>query len=79
MIRTSEKTFGIKPCRFYRPKRIAGKQRYCIVLDSQEHLDLNYARPEKAMQEAEAFAKQCYKNFTDFQGNQVVFTFRKIL
>ena len=75
---TYEKTYGIKPVVLRRPRSIAGKQRYCVVSDNWEHIDLNFASPEFAMQKAELFTKSCYKDFVDFKGNQVKFTFKKV-
>ena len=78
MVRHYEKTYSIRPIKLSRPRRIAGKQRYCVISDGSEHIDLNYATPAKALEVAERFTKHCYQNFTDFQGNKVVFSFRQL-
>ena len=78
MKRHYEKTYGISPIVLCRPKRIAGKQRFCVVCEGRRHIDLNYASPDNAIKHAENFIRHCYKNFVDFQGNQVTFSFKQI-
>ncbi len=41
-------------------------------------LGLNYKKYDFAIKKAESFVKGCYKNFTNFQDNQVVFSFKNM-
>lgn len=72
MIRYSEKTYGIKAIYW------KGKPRYCILASGDELVNLNYTKPEYALAQAEKFIKRQYRNFVDFQGNRVIFTFKRI-
>ena len=53
-----------------------GIKRFFVVCDGRK-IDLHYANAKFALEKAEGFTKHCYKDFIDFRGNQIKFTFKK--
>ena len=66
------KTYGIKTV------FIKGKQRFLVVCDGFPTTDLHYARAEFALKASEQFCRDVYRDFIDFQGRQVRFTFSRV-
>jgi hypothetical protein len=70
MERISEKTYGIKEG-YHK-----GVKKFFVVSDGRT-TGLCYSSPAFALTKAEGFVKHVYKDFTDFQGNAVKFTFKQ--